>query len=332
MKLNVLVLGFASTVVLSSCGGSKQSSTDWYSQIDPSLYESSSSTSSQSSSTGSVGSQVSDPKAPCTNISVSEDDAATADTECALSVGEIFIDTINPAWSDLSSVEQPKDSVNINELTDETQGQIATWSVVNTEDDAHQNVINVKFSNNDSYNAILHIKAKNQTNDLSAYTAGKLVFDVKLVNAGTYSPALNVVLGCDAPCATTGYQLKNLVSNEWATIEIATENLVNKDVDISKMDVGFQILPELNKQNGVEFQLDNIHWVESAVSSSSSSKESVSEESSSSSSSSAASEESSSSCSSSAASEESSISSSNSAASEESSSSASSEEIAATEL
>jgi hypothetical protein len=130
-------------------------------------------------------------------------------------------------------------------------------------DQDHNNVIEVQFKDNDNYNALVHFAANttSETLDMSAYATGKLMFDIKLVNVGKFSPQLNVMMECVYPCISHDHHISFPALNQWTSVEVPIAEFIEGGMDISKTSIGFQIVPEWNKQSGVQFQIDNIRWI-----------------------------------------------------------------------
>lgn len=215
---------------------------------------SSSKSSSSSSKTSSSKTSTSSSK------STSSKSSSVASSGCASSAGNVFIDCVDPLWKDVSAYEQRKDYQVQGEVYEGTKGQIATWRTTSVEP-AHRNVIEVIYRDNNDFNALVHLNSKTDSTDMSAYATGKLVFDIRLLKSGKFNPKLEVLLECGYPCVSHNYSLPSLPIGLWKTIEIPIAQLVEGGLDLNHINMGFEILPEWNKQNGVAFHIDNIRWV-----------------------------------------------------------------------
>ncbi len=189
---------------------------------------------------------------------------STASSSVATSpviIQDVFTDQLDPTWKELSAWETTKDRSFSAEYSDGTQAQLVHWAVVPSADQGHGNVIDVQFTDNTNYNGLFHITAIASSGvNLSEFATGKLVFDIKLLNAGNLSPALSVMADCGYPCTSHAFPLTIPNTNQWVTQEIAIADLIYGGLDISKVNTVFQILPSWDKQTGVNFQLDNIRW------------------------------------------------------------------------
>lgn len=273
MKPQSLALLFAAVFVLSACGGAATDTppTTPPTQTDPipSSTSSSSVTTSSSSKTSSAVATSSSSAvvtSSSSSSSKSSSSSSAASLGCSKIEGNIFIDCTDPAWKGLQAFEQTKDYKTQGAVTDGTQGQIATWHTLMSADQDHNNVIEVQFKDNDNYNALVHFVANtpSETRDMSAYATGKLMFDIKLINAGKLSPQLNVMLECVYPCISHDHHITIPAANQWTSVEVPIAEFIEGGMDLTKTSLGFEIVPEWNKQNGVQFQLDNIRWVKGA--------------------------------------------------------------------
>lgn len=175
----------------------------------------------------------------------------------------LFIDQLDSAWKNLSTWEGAKDRLSSAEYTDGTQGQLIHWAVIPSADQGRGNVIDVQFTNNTTVNGLFHITTLlSAGQDMSQFATGKLVFDIKLLNAGNLSPSLDVLMECKYPCVSHTFPLVIPNTNEWFTQEIAIADFIEGGLNINKVDMVFEIVPSWNKQTGVQFQLDNIRWIE----------------------------------------------------------------------
>ncbi|MES2822011.1 MAG: hypothetical protein V4732_00315 [Pseudomonadota bacterium] len=179
----------------------------------------------------------------------------------SVTVQNVFIDQLDPAFKELSAWETTKDRSFSAEYSDGTQAQLVHWATVPSSDQGHNNVIDVQFADNTNYNGLFHIVALDSNGlNMDEFATGKLVFDIKLVNAGNLSPSLSVLVECVYPCTSHAYPLVIPTVNQWVTQEIPVADLIYGGLDISKVNMVFQILPSWDKQTGVNFQLDNIRW------------------------------------------------------------------------
>lgn len=96
--------------------------------------------------------------------------------------------------------------------------------------------------------------------NLSDYSDWALTFDLKLVNAGNNSEGYLVTTQCGWPCASSPINTGAVGDSGWETVSIPVADLVSNGLDLSKVDIGFNIYPVIEQQAGVVFRLDNVRW------------------------------------------------------------------------
>lgn len=273
MQSYFFIIWIFSIIFLTSCGGassdsecSNTSSQACTSKSDiPTQVVTASSASNSSSSSLLLSSSS-------TSSSNSIASSMASSSSCRLPEGSIFINCMASQWNDLSSIEQVDNNSSSYEIFDGTQGQAAIWQMLTDVDINHDKVIALQFKNTGAFNALIQIKANSNTSiadSVKNYLTGNIIFDIKVINTGKYSPKLGVSLNCGLPCTKNLYQFNMPPLNEWTLLSVPVASLVDNN-DLSSIQAGFQLLIEPNKQNGVELLLDNIRW-EKAVGISSSS-------------------------------------------------------------
>lgn len=96
--------------------------------------------------------------------------------------------------------------------------------------------------------------------DLSAFSTGNLVFDLKVVsNTGNTSGFL-VKADCGYPCVGEEIPVPLLGDNNWHTITVPIASIAAKaGFDIAKVNTPFSLWPKFGEQN-VTFQVANVRW------------------------------------------------------------------------
>lgn len=95
--------------------------------------------------------------------------------------------------------------------------------------------------------------------DLSAFTTGKLVFDLKVVsNTGNTSGFL-VKADCVYPCVGAEVPVALPGDNNWHTITVPIADINKGGFDITKVNTPFSLWPVFGQQN-VTFQVANVRW------------------------------------------------------------------------
>lgn len=225
-------IGFA--VVVTACGGGNGG------KVDNSSSLASSSTSSSSSSSSSLASE------PYAN--------------CAAAEGGVFINSVCSPWRDVSAHEQRQNPFEWEDVTD-GEGNAVSFAIISTSDSAHNQVLDIQFAEQTVYAGnVRMLSPDNGGYDMSEFAGGKLIFDLKVINAGIQNPDVEFYLECVYPCATTPNPIKSYVINEWQTITIPVQELVERGLDLTKVTTGFMIAPTWWKSSGAHYQVDNIRW------------------------------------------------------------------------
>lgn len=95
--------------------------------------------------------------------------------------------------------------------------------------------------------------------DLSAFTTGNLVFDLKVVsNTGNTSGFL-VKADCGYPCVGAEVPVALPGDNAWHTITVPIADINKGGFDITKVNTPFSLWPKFGEQN-VTFQVTNVRW------------------------------------------------------------------------
>ena len=93
---------------------------------------------------------------------------------------------------------------------------------------------------------------------MSAFQQGRLIFDLKVAEG---SPAgITYKVDCLFPCTSGDQQLLGVTPGQWQTFSIRVEDLVKEGLDITRVNTGIVIFPDLGRQSGVTFWLDNVRW------------------------------------------------------------------------
>ena len=183
-------------------------------------------------------------------------------------IGDVFIDSIDPTWLGLTAWE-----INLSSLENKTfyQGdntKSVNWSVIETAELNHNNIIDVSFNSDDvdGYFRLYNAERPegfpidpSETLDMSAFAGGNIIFDLKTITLLADTDLL-LRLECIWPCESSTQIISSQLINEWRTISIPINTLVAGGLDLSQVDIGFQIFPTSGKQKDTHFQLDNIRW------------------------------------------------------------------------
>ncbi|ARU29199.1 putative glycoside hydrolase [Cellvibrio sp. PSBB006] len=221
----------------------------------------SNSSSSLSNSSESVSSSSLSISSSLSSSSSSESSTASEPyASCAEAEGGVFINDVCSPWRDVSAYEQRQDPFEWEEVTD-GEGNAVTYAIIDTDDPEHNQVLNIQFAEQTTYAGnVRMLSPENSGYDMSEFAGGTFIFDLKVVNAGDQSPDVEFYLDCVYPCATSPKLIKSYVINEWQTIEVLVQDLVERGLDLTKVTTGFMIAPTWGKSSGAHYQVDNIRW------------------------------------------------------------------------
>ena len=189
---------------------------------------------------------------------------------CADLSGRVFKNCVDGSFPGLHALEVSKDLTTFLDITDGTAGNLINWSIVASHEPGHNKIIDVKFKTGTNFYGLFNVMPTSGTEDLSAYAKGALEFDVRIVDRGVYNVPLLVKLECIYPCQSGEYTLPVPQLNQWTSISLPIADMVRDGLDLTKVNIPFQILPAWGVQDGAHFQVDNIRWVKKASKSSSS--------------------------------------------------------------
>lgn len=182
--------------------------------------------------------------------------------------GDVFIDSIDPTWLGLTAwqINRSNDENKTYYQGDNTKS--INWSILATAEPRHNNIIDISFNSNEveGYFRIYNAERpenkpvdSSETIDMSAFAGGNIIFDLKTITLLADTDLL-LKLECIWPCQSSTQIINSQPTNEWRTISIPINSLVAGGLDLSQVDIGFQIFPTLEKQKGTHIQLDNIRW------------------------------------------------------------------------
>jgi hypothetical protein len=196
--------------------------------------------------------------------------SSTPNKACADLPGRVFKNCVDGSFPGLHALEVSKDFTTFLDITDGTAGNLVTWSIVASHEPGHNKIIDVKFKAGSNFYGLFNVMPAAGTEDLSAYAKGALEFDVRILDRGLYNVPLEVKLECVYPCQSKEHVLDVPTLNQWTSISLPIADFVAEGLDLTKVNIPFQIFPAWGVQDGAHFQVDNIRWVKKAPKSSSS--------------------------------------------------------------
>lgn len=251
-----------SSILMSACGGGGGSggTSGGTSSLKSSL--------SSSSSVSSVSSSSSFSSASSLSSSSSSFSVGSCNGE-----GVIFTECLNSEWGAFQVYEEDLQTYAGQVYKQETNDSNLQWKIGNSPVTGHGKVIEVTYGQKAGVGSTLQLRSEG-TRDRSAYSTGKLVFDLNVVNFGeSYNSAtgeaiFELVLECVWPCTSHSALFPVSFENVWQTVEINIAELIRDGLDTSKIDTAFMIRPLFTdaSQKGVVFQLDNIKWIKGSTS------------------------------------------------------------------
>lgn len=133
------------------------------------------------------------------------------------------------------------------------------FSIETDADNTEDEVLQVEFGADGNWNSTMYIRTSTPK-DLSAFTDGNVIFDIKVVNAASNNGAFFVKAegGGGNPDPDSDYELTVGTNGAWETKTVPISEL--GILDVTSVDVPFSIWPAAGTQGGVIFQLDNIRW------------------------------------------------------------------------
>ncbi len=158
----------------------------------------------------------------------------------------IYDNAVNPIWD--NGISKWDNSSNV----------IVT-SEVDSGDVVRGKVINIKYG---ATNGVAYIQSSTVKDATAFSTGGNLQFDVKVLSYGT-ATGLLIKADCVYPCTSGDIAVPGgkVADGVWETITVPIATLVTGGLNLSKLNTPFVIFPTMDKQAGVELQVDNIKWV-----------------------------------------------------------------------
>lgn len=196
--------------------------------------------------------------------------SSSSSKACADLPGRVFKNCVDGSFPGLHALEATKDLYYFFDIVDGTAGNLVNWSIVASHEPGHNKIIDVKFKTGTNFYGLFNVIPTTGTEDLSAYAKGALEFDVRILDLGIYNAPLMVKLECIYPCQSAEYPLPVNQLNQWISISLPIADMVRDGLDLTKVNIPFQIAPDWGVQDGAHFQVDNIRWVKKAPKSSSS--------------------------------------------------------------
>ena len=137
-------------------------------------------------------------------------------------------------------------------------GNHVTWEIVDSGEAGHGNVLAVDFSSSGA-DGVFYIQSA-EGKDLTALSDGAITFDIRTTEG---EHQFTYKFDCIFPC-TTGDQDLGMINTEWSTHVISVAEMIELGLNIEAVNTGLVIFPTWGNQQGISFELDNIHWLQNA--------------------------------------------------------------------
>ena len=136
----------------------------------------------------------------------------------------------------------------------------SNWAIVNADDPLRGQVIDITFNDSAAF-GVWFIQSSAGV-DMSAYTGGSLIFDIRVLSYGSNTSGMTMKVDCVYPC-TSGDQPIGVVGDGgvWETVTIPVAQLQAGGMNPATVNTGLVIFPNYGQQlGGINFRLDNIRW------------------------------------------------------------------------
>ena len=157
---------------------------------------------------------------------------------------------------------QDDDTVNLEKLVTCWGGADAcpnvSWAFLT--DDTQGSVVEVTMGASAVHAGIWFFNIVENNRDMSSYSAGNLTFDIKVMDASANSAGFVMTTQCGWPCQSAPRELGVIGATEWESVSIPVSELQAAGLDLSKVNIGFNLYPVINQQSDVVFRLNNVKW------------------------------------------------------------------------
>lgn len=176
----------------------------------------------------------------------------------------IFEDDVDPAW-DVGIAGADSGSGFANYTDGTNPANKANWAIIDDPDDpARGRVIDVTF-NDSGEQGVLFIQSTS-TVDLSAYSAGAVVFDIIVTDYGNNTSGMTFKADCIFPCTSGDKNIGVIGDGAWETVQVPVSTLTATGLDLSVVNTPINIFPVITDQTGtIRYRVDNIRWIAEAT-------------------------------------------------------------------
>ncbi|WP_347331624.1 hypothetical protein [Marinimicrobium locisalis] len=183
--------------------------------------------------------------------------------ECALPLGTIFQDCVSEDWFPSYWRSPVKEGSGREVRADEEVDHYVEVTVIEAGESSRGNVLDVQYGYEPT-NASVRFKPVSQPSgfvDLSEFETGSLQFDIRIRDWG-FATGLSMKVECGWPCTSEAIKVPLAPLNEWRRVEVPVGMLVERGLDLSRVNSAIDITPTWNASQGIHYQLDNVRWVD----------------------------------------------------------------------
>lgn|GEM_PF-1557415 len=176
----------------------------------------------------------------------------------------VLTDCLSARWDNVSAWQADLDGSNSISYSQGNTNELVRWNFITDERSPKNKVLAIEYANVPANGGLLlGATYPLLRHDMRAYSHGTLHFDVKLISRGNNNAFLTAKVDCGYPCESRATRLDIQELNRWYAIALPIEDLVQKGLDLAKVDVPLLVTPQWHNMQGVHYQLANIRWEKS---------------------------------------------------------------------
>ena len=198
--------------------------------------------------------------------SSSSSTGSVSTASCNLNNGAIYMDGLCQNVGNIGIYKQSTNSITQVTGNSATVGNVSLY--LKSEDLDRPHIMHIMYGVDAQANGQVTLEqAVNTTVNLSAYTSGKLEFELKVYDYGNASgfadrdDKLHFTADCGWPCGTVDMTVRPTLTKQWQTMSISAADMMLSGLDLSKIHTLFQVFPAWNKQLGANYKIANVRWV-----------------------------------------------------------------------
>jgi hypothetical protein len=131
------------------------------------------------------------------------------------------------------------------------------WREIEADEPERGQVVEVTFNDSDEFGVWF---IGSGATDLTAYGAGAVQFDIKVLDYGDNTTGMTFKIDCFFPCGSGDKALGFIADGEWETVKYPVSQLTSTGLDLTNVSTGIVIFPT-TQSGDITFLLDNIRWI-----------------------------------------------------------------------